>query len=396
MKQPQPGEVFAVLSRGVVMVSSVLVGVVAARQLGPAGRGQLAVIQSAVMLVAPLFCLTLAHANLYFAAKEPARLGALVANSLGLLLVNLILLSGIALVWGSQELTRPTAIWLWCHMVLMLSLTLAMGKGWIQRVNLTEIAVNLVWLAGLGWAVWSQRLSLHFVVYLRAAASVLGGFALLLGLGGNATDALRPDRPLLKSCWSYGLPITVASFLSVALANVNQVSVAWLNGDDAAGLFAVASQGGALLLFLPTSFIGVFMHRFVAMADNLSRLQEMHRLLPFWAGFLLLMSLVAGGTSFWWMTAVFGEPYRSCVPIFLWLLPGFWCLGVQQMACVVISSSQVRPAYLVLASAAVGLNLVLNILLADHGPLGGAWAFTVTQILFLIMSLVYFRAAMRA
>jgi len=66
------------------------------------------------------------------------------------------------------------------------------------------------------------------------------------------------------------------------------------------------------------------------------------------------------------------------------------------VACVAISSSQVRPAYLVLARAAVGLNLVLNILLADHGPLGGAWAFTVTQILFLIMSLVYFRAAMRA
>ncbi|MBT9584585.1 oligosaccharide flippase family protein [bacterium] len=396
MRLPHRGETLAILSRIIVVASSVLVGVVAARQLGPAGRGQLALIQTAVLLAAPLFCLTLANSNLYFAAKEPTRLGALIGNSLGALLASSLLLGGLALSSGPEELTRPTALWLWCHMVLSLSLTLGLGKGWIQRVNLTEISINLVLLAGLGWAIWSQQLSLLFVVYLRAGTAVLGGGILLLWLAGSARFSLRADFQLLKSSWTYGTRITVAGFLSVALANVNQITVAWWSGDAVAGLFAVASQGGAVLLFVPTAFISVFMPSFVSLPSNADRGREMMRVLPFWSVFLLFTSLAAGAGSPWWMTAVFGQQYHPCVPLFLWLVPGYWCMGVQQMASVIISSSEIRHPYLILTGLAVIFNLGLNTLLARYGALGGAWAFTVTHCLFLLCSLAYFRQVVRA
>jgi O-antigen/teichoic acid export membrane protein len=396
MRLPQRGEILAILLRATVMASSVLVGVLAARQLGPAGRGQLALIQAVVLLSAPLFCLTLPSANLFLAAKEPTRLGALVGNSMLVLIGNLLILGLAGLTSGLGELAQPTVIWLWCHMLLSLSLTLGLGKGWIRAVSLTEMLTNLVLLLGMGWASWSQRLSLHFFVYLRASTALVGGGALMVWLARSANFALQFDARLLRSSWIYGSRLTVAGFLAVALANVNQVTVAWVSGDAAAGLFAVAAQGGAVLQFLPTSFINVFMPRFVALSSNRERGHEMARVLPFWSGILFLLCLVAGLSAPWWMTPVFGPEYHSCVALFRWLLPGYWCLGVQQMACVIISSLEIRPAYLILGCLAVVFNLGLNLGLAPYGPLGGAWAFTLTHGLFLLVSLAYFRRVVRS
>ena len=123
---------------------------------------------------------------------------------------------------------------------------------------------------------------------------------------------------------------------------------------------------------------------------------ELARVLPFWSGLLLFLSVLAGATAPWWMIPVFGPDYQPSIALFVWLLPGYWCLGIQQMASVIISSTEIRPAYLMMASGAVLLNLLLNSLMANYGPLGGAWSFSLTQLLFLLLSLAYFKAIVRA
>src|SRR5262245_16083113 len=82
-------------SKVLYIVFGVAIGVLVARELGPSGRGVLAVASALVLTLAQLGSLGLVSANPYFLAREEIPISRLVTNSLwfaaglGLLLIGL-------------------------------------------------------------------------------------------------------------------------------------------------------------------------------------------------------------------------------------------------------------------------------------------------------------------
>jgi antigen flippase len=227
-------------------------GPLAARLLGPSGRGELAAVQNIYWLAALISLLGLPEATLFFVARSPARGGRILSTSACLVAASapVCMLIGYFVVPIALRGQSQATMW-----IARMSLLFILASSWLSLVQFALRGTNkiLEWnisraVPALGWILTLMVVAFFGIASVSAimlayigvlVLSIVIGLALFLPRGRDQRD-MRPDLLLAKPLLGYGIPLVCASVPQTLNLRLDQLLIASMLPASALGLYVVA------------------------------------------------------------------------------------------------------------------------------------------------------------
>jgi O-antigen/teichoic acid export membrane protein len=356
--------------------------VVIARQLGTAGTGTFLVAYSLTLLLAQVGGLGLTSANPYFAAREPARIAQIVANTLWLAAG---LGAVLALVGASIKLVFPGALeglgWVPLAVTLVglpgalaayLLQSVLLGEGRMVAYNGVEAAQTALTLVAIicGFAFFDFQLTGTLAV-LTVGRYVAAAVYLVLQRR-HAGWVGSFDWALARRLFAYGFRAYVAIVLSYLLVRFDLLLVNAFLGRTEAGLYGVAATIADGMFVIPM-VISLNLFPRVARGDPTRASAEVFRSIAVLYGLVCLVTIPLAGPA---ITTFFGESYSGATSLYYWLLPGIYAYGLVTILSSHFAGRGFPRAAIVIWGFGISLNVVLNLLFL---PGHGAWVASLTS-----------------
>ncbi|MCC7127049.1 MAG: polysaccharide biosynthesis C-terminal domain-containing protein [Acidobacteria bacterium] len=350
-------------------------GIVTARALHPAGRGELAAMILWPMLFAGLTTMGLPSALVYYLRREPERAAAFIGWAL--VLCTAASIAGTAVGWfivppwlghHAPEVIRAAQLCLLT--TLLCSLTLAgravwEARGWFTWSSVSQVITPLMVVIGLAVLIWRGALT----PVTAAAVYVLAGLPSLLWILTSIVLTCRPslagDWPLRQRLAHYGVRSYGVDLCGILAIYLDQALVVGLLSSASMGIYAVALSLSRVIGAIHASVAMIVFPRAVglapeAMVTAVARSARMGTLASTATG---LVVMAAGPMLLPWL---YGASYAAAVvllPILLAeavmaglaqvLLQGFLAAGRPGVATLVLGGSLACsiPLFLVLVPA---------------------------------------------
>lgn len=397
--------VFTLGTRLLMLASGVGASIVVARWLGAEGVGTLAVLNVTVALAVQLACAGLPATNTYFISKDRRRLAPVWTNALlfGLvagaaLIVLIILLARLRpSLFGQMPIAWVTIamISIPFQLITLLGLNVLLALHEIDRLNLLDAAGQLLLFLNAIVALWIIGAGLIALVSLNTGAHILVSVIVGLMIAGLIRRSaggrhLRPEWGLFKKMLRYGLKFHVAALAAIMILRADLLLVNHFRGSGEAGVYAVASQMGSLMLLFPAVIGTLLFPRVASEADQQGELTM--RATRHTAFIMLIICSLAIPLSFA-LPLVYGPAFHDATILLLILLPGVYLLGIEAVMVQHFSGTGLPIAIPVFWIVAFCVNTGLNLIFI---PIYGARAAALTSTLSyaLIFALVasYFRS----
>lgn len=397
-----------VLARGAFLALSLATAAIIARWLGPAGKGQLAMIFMVPSMFGMFLSFGLGPANVYYVGSSRLPVYQLSANAVAFSILGTAIgfLAGLVILLSDilpMLLPGVSSTYLILGMVaLPLGLlsgnlnTILQGLRRIYTLNILSILGSLLSVAFMAaFLIWLQFGILGAIV---ATLSVQAVMLLVAGLcvkreGARFSPKWNPQivRPTIK----YGLKSYVGNLLQFFNYRVDLFIVNFFLGPASVGIYGVAVALAELLWQVPNAA------SFVIFPKSANSTQEtMNRFTPrvFW---LILAITIAGAV----VLALFGKlviriVFSSAfldayVPLLI-LLPGATLLGAGK----VLTNDIAGRGYPHYNSITAGVSLVATValdllLIPDMGIVGAALASTASYALSFFASVLFYLTVSR-
>jgi O-antigen/teichoic acid export membrane protein len=307
-----------------------ITGSLAARLLGPAGRGELAAIQMWPLLLAAVASLGLPQALTYFAARSAEAAGRCFGSAVLLALLSSLpfaLLGYVALphVLSAQSpdvvaASRWYLLLLPVQAAVSMPLHLLRGRSDFTVWNLLRLVPGLGWLGVLvtGWLLGRSAPRFFAFSYLSVLATlVLLTFSVARArVSGSFRPKPQEWRPLL----AYGLPTVLTHVPQLLNLRLDQVLMAALLPAQTLGFYVVAVTWSSAVGHLPNALATVLLPRTASQADAARR-----RAVFAQGGRLAVLSALSvacmvGLVTPWALPLLFGEKFLASVPAALVLV----------------------------------------------------------------------------
>lgn len=228
----------------------VVTGVLAARLLGPEGRGQLGAIQLWPSALATFAMLGLTEAVVYFSAKEPRQAGRYMGSAMFLALVSTVpfMLIGYWLMPHVLSAQSPQIISAARWYLWLIPLYALVGMPYHPLRNLKDMAWwnVLRTLPGLGWLgllIWALLQARANPQYLASSYLLILGFVfvpVLLVVARRIQGPYWPRRADFAPMLRYGLPSATATLPQMLNLRLDQMLMAAFLPAQTLGLYVVA------------------------------------------------------------------------------------------------------------------------------------------------------------
>jgi O-antigen/teichoic acid export membrane protein len=354
-------------------------GSLAARMLGPTGRGELAAIQNIPMQLLNVAALGIPNALTFFAARHPERTRSLFSTGLiiglvgslpivvaGYLLMPLALAEQTAVVVSSA---RRYLIYVPMAVLFSFPLWALHGASRFATWNVLRLAPAGAWLVVLLLSVSRGSTAEALATGSLVAYLFLIPFSLCAFFWSTSGD-WRPSRELSPQLFRYGIPSVLSSVPQQVNFRLDQILMAALLSPSHLGLYAVAvswSNAGAPLL----SALGASLLPRLASDPNadVRRYVRMAGLLTIGTSGALLLVTPVG------LPLLFGEPFRQANAVALVLVVASGFAGFNGVLEEVLRGLGL-PTWPLRAQVAGLLPtvLLLGLLLEEHGAMGAALA----------------------
>jgi O-antigen/teichoic acid export membrane protein len=369
-----------------ILGCGVLTGLIAARSLGPAGRGELAAITAwaAVLLFAGAFGLPEAVA--YFAAADresrdrvwtTGQLGAVVLG----LAVAVIGWWAIPAAFHADDAALAEAIRLYLVFYGVPCLGFACAASWLQGAglshpfNVSRSSVHVVSAVGMVILALAGSHSVAYFAGVTLAGTVTAWW--LAAASGPVTRlmATRPSMALAKRMLHYGIRVQVGNWSSAASLRLDQLLLSVFAMPAMLGVYVVSVSYANMLLTIPASGAMVMLPEMVRRhAAGAARecLQRWYRRL-LWASVLGAIAIGLLGTII--VPFAFGSAFQQAVPLLVVLMPAALMLGMNDILSTAFLGIG-RPD-ITSKGELVGLVVTvaaLSALLPRYGVLGAALA----------------------
>jgi O-antigen/teichoic acid export membrane protein len=325
----------------IILGCGVVTGLIAARSLGPAGRGELAAITVWGSTLLYAGTLGLPEAVVYFAAANPAlRASVWLTSQVAAAVLGVVVTAAgwliIPLLFAASE-DALLAGWIRWYLLLfavpcLLSLAACswlQGVGRLAAFNVSRTTVHVVnacgfamlWLAGDAM-VW------HF-----AAALLVGNAAtwLLASALGPRLNQARPSTALARRMFHYGLRVQLGNWSNAANVRLDQLLLSLLATPASLGIYVVAVTYVNVVLTLPGSAALVMLPQIVDEHRTGTAPSCMTR----WYRRLLWTSAAAAAvvavSGVYVLPLLFGQPFEAAVPLLVFLAPATVLLGLNQI-----------------------------------------------------------------
>jgi antigen flippase len=372
-------------TRLIVMALGMVVSVVAARALGPAGRGQFAAAAAFAALVAQFGNLGLHGANIYLVGADRSRLPALLGNTLLVGLVWGTLLGGTAYVLSltpriaivESQLRPLTAVAVPLMLSYMLLQNLAMGVERFDLFNLGELANVGTSLVLMLVIILVARLTPVSLLAASLAGPTLAGTWLLMSL--VRLSGVSSSRALFWRGLAYGWRPYALSVAAFAVTRVDLFVVMSRLGATQAGYYSVALTLVGIFGTFPAIVGQVLFPRLCAISDLGARWRQTERTVIWLVVVVVLGAAAVAAVAGPLVRLLFGAAFLNAVPALRGLLIGAVFMAVHVAVVQYLNGLGYPVSIVILWIAAALLNWRLNLSLVPRlGLLGGAWSSGIT------------------
>jgi O-antigen/teichoic acid export membrane protein len=322
-----------------IMACGLITGVIAARSLGPEGRGQLAAITVWSMTILYAGTLGVPEAVAYFAAagRESRDRVWMTGQAAALALGVLVTLAGWSVIpfifTGEQAALVPAARW-YLSLFVIPGLGALCATAWLQGVgrmrafNISRTAVHVVSALGMAMLmVTGDRAVVHF-----AAVLLLGNATpwLLATAAGpiRRVVAAPPSARVARDMLRYGVRVQFGNWSNAANVRLDQLLLSLVASSASLGLYVVAVSYASVLLAIPATAVYPMLPEIAAE----HRKGTARACLVRWYRRLLWMTIlgavVLAVCSVTVVPLAFGSAFSSAVLIAVLLLPGTVMLGM--------------------------------------------------------------------
>jgi O-antigen/teichoic acid export membrane protein len=268
------------LATVVVYGIAALTGPLAARLLGPEGRGILAAIQLWPGALATVAMVGLPEALVYFGAREPGRAGEwlFTAELIAMGAACAAACIGYPIITAALRNYEPSVVSTAHLYLLVIPLTVLVGlPGQLIRAlgrfgfwNILRILPGLVWLVILALSLYSrstspERLAVVFLGCLGVEAIVVT----LLCVRVFSTT-LWFDRPAARKLLQYGIPSALGGVPQFLNLRLDQLLIAWFISPRELGLYVVAVSWSGMS-GITLSAIGPVLFQRIAAEHNVTQ-----------------------------------------------------------------------------------------------------------------------------
>ncbi len=383
---------------GLTAVGSIL----AARLLGPAGRGQLAALVAWTTLAVALGDLGISQACSYYGAREHARPGAVAGTSLALGVGIAAVLILCILPFRSRAFggafAGAAALYL---LSVPLSITTTYLSSILQGMNRLAAYNTVRIIQGSSYAValtlatlrgWNHIGAVVGTMVACQAAVVLVSLVIASRLLPIGQWSVRGTTA--RNLLGYGSRSWVGNLFWLTNGRLDQALLSLFAPLQELGLYAVAVSYSSILFGLSGALAQVVFPR-VALARTAEHgRRELRRILPAFCAIVLPLGAVMALAAPWAMSTVFGPAYRAGTLPARILLVGGAALGLNYIISNALRASG-RPGTPAIAEAA-GVVVTLSVLpfaLIHWGILGAAvvsvLSYTITSV---VLGLIWSRS----
>jgi len=323
-----------VTTRFAVVLLGVATSILTARMLGPEGRGDYYFVLTFAALVSQFSNLGFHSSNTFFLAKDPSLLSGLTANSLWLSVLlggGLAVLGAAFLIWSqwypgvAVEFYWLGAVFAPVSLFFMLGSNILVGLNKMRPYNLLQLGNAAL---HFGLIVVAGALGGHVQAFL--ITTVLGFFlssiVLALILRRYGARQLQFDKDAFYSSVKYAFKAYAICLLGFLVLRGSIFILKRSTTSLEIGYYSVAAQVADGIGIFPQ---GVALVLFPNLLQNHSgRWQQTLKSLGVIAFLLALICGLAVVLAQPVITILFGPKYLPAVPIFYWLLPGAYFLGL--------------------------------------------------------------------
>jgi O-antigen/teichoic acid export membrane protein len=354
-----------------------------ARGLGPAGRGTVAFITVAALVVAHIAGLGVGEATTVLAARRPGSRPVLLANAVLFFLSSGLVAAALAFFGLLLSGIEPAGVGTPELVILGLGIvSCAAGHAGYSFLLGVERLRQLAFVTGCtSWVYALLVLALWAGPGLTVGRAALAWTAteglravVLISLSGRGTLLGRPRPGLLIEELRFGIRLWMGSLARFLNFRTDQILMGFLASEAALGFYAVAVNASEVLLYLPSSAA-------TALLPLIARTEPAHRGEETLRAFRSVAFVTAAGVAAAALLgpvilpAVFGGPFQESVGPFLWLLPGTFGFAASSVFsnALVGSSSPGLSSLGPIVSLAVGIGLDI-VLIPPFGATGAAAA----------------------
>jgi len=304
---PDPQPAHRVARAGLIfLVASVAIqglnvvsGVVLARALGPAGRGELAAVLLWPSVLASVGDLSASAAVAYFTASGASAIRAMsatafvvsVVQALALVVIGYVMMPLLLGHYGAHAVFAGRlylGAWLPLNLAAAAGMAILQGRLEWAALNLARLVVAAAIVAGLMILVYAHHVSVLGATWVYIAATSLGFAIIIAVLVARRWVGLHPDMRLTRSIMTFGLKTHGGSLAGQANLNMDKMAVATFLPQSDLGLYSVAVTLSAPLTLIGSS-IGIVALPAVAASASAS---EMRHQLAWFCRSALLLSTV--------------------------------------------------------------------------------------------------------
>ena len=368
-----------------------------ARELGPAGIGQYALMLTAAWLGGTVLSLGLPAYNASFATRQPA--GVLLSNSiawnlgalalLSVVCVPLLLSGAIPLTWKVMTLgllVSPLTALLECTRGIFQGMSAMTPYNWL---GLSGGALNL---AGVGALAAASRMTLATAIACWIGSTLVSAIAAVT-LGATHGARLAPvDRRLLFGSLKFGGQAWLSQLSGIVNFRIALLLTEWLLGTVAVGLYAIAVTMAELLFYFPNALAIVSSARY-ATATRAEALALFRRSAVWVVAVSSVTGLIMAALARPVIRLAFGPSYDASAALLMIALPGVVAYTPIAVLTWYFNAHRQRPLVnCVIAGFSAVLNAALTLMWAPiYGLSGVAWASTTAYVAASLFSMIIVR-----
>lgn len=268
-----------------ISVIALATGPLAARLLGPEGRGELAAIQAWPTFLATIGLLGLPQAIVYFSSRNPKKTGQYLTSAMYLAFVVSVPLTIVGYILMPTLMSAQSAhianaarwylFYIFVQIFVGMLVTPLQGQNDLFLWNILRVTPNITWLAVL---------SVAFVVDRNEPTWIAGAYLAGLGLlffprfliirRRTEPDTWKPTVKMWRPMLGYGLPVVAADIPSILNLRLDQMVMVSLLSTQMLGYYVVAVAWGAASTPLITA-IGQVMFSHVAAKESVDSRQRL-------------------------------------------------------------------------------------------------------------------------
>lgn len=387
-----------------IACGSLLTGVIIARTLGAESVGILASLSVLTVLAVTFGGFGLPSAITFIVARQNNRLRRVVTNAVVLAFVIGCLFAGVIAALANVRpglfggvpviLVIITACVLPFHLVSMFCLAALLGLRRMGTYNLLDMLPPLILVISPAILLIVFSLGVFELVVVNSAALMILSLCVLIVVARTARDERfgewHFESGLLAEMFTLGSRFYFALAASMVVFRADLLIVNYFRNPAEAGVYAVSTQVGTLLMLIPTVISTVL---FPKASESGEGSAEMTSRVTRHASLIMLIVCLAAVPLAFLLPVIFGRGFAGATLQVLILLPGVFLCGIETVQVQYFSGIGLPRAIPLFWGVVMLFSIILNLVFVpSFGANAAAAVSSVSYSLIFVLVAIYFRS----